>query len=188
MCPKVKLFLYYFDFIGIVPQFRILKYDSYKTIFSSIISIIITISLLGFSIYSIIDYLKFENPSISYLKKYDYATNNTILLKDTLFMFKAKKIYNNNNEANLDLVGYYTSDFYKKNLGIESCQIGKNINIKFKDDLENKYNDKIDQFYCISSEHGDLPLFFYSGIIKQERSYLIIDIFDKDINDTCLDY
>ena len=67
MCSNAKLFFYSFDFIGIVPQFRILKYDSYKSIFSTIISIIITISSIVFTIYSIIDYIKFNNPSLSYL-------------------------------------------------------------------------------------------------------------------------
>ena len=81
-----KFFLYAFDFIGPVPQFRILKYDSYKNIFSSILSIIIIATSIGFTIYSIIDYLQFGNPSISYLKKYD---NDSISLKDNLFMFKA---------------------------------------------------------------------------------------------------
>ena len=93
MCSNVKLFLYTFDFIGMVPQFRILKNDSYKSIFSSIISIIITIASIVFSIYSIIDYLKFNNPTISYLKRYDNALNNTIFLKDTLFMFKVYNMF-----------------------------------------------------------------------------------------------
>ena len=84
MCTNSKLFLCAFDFMGLIPQFRILKYDNYKSIFSTIISIIIILSSIAFSIYSIIDYIKFNNPSISYLKKYD---NNTIFLKDNLFKF-----------------------------------------------------------------------------------------------------
>ena len=178
MCPKVKLFLYTFDFIGIVPQFRILKYDSYKSIFSLIISIIITISSIIFSIYSIIDYLKFNNPSISYLMRYDNESNNTIFLKDTIFMFR---VYDYD-ETDLKFIVYYFSEIIITKLNVEKCQ-GKNINIKFKDDLEKKYNDRINEYYCISYEHGNLPLFSNPGLIKKEKSYISIFV----LNDTCFD-
>jgi len=189
MCPNFKLFLYTFDFIGIVPQFRIFKYYSYKSIFSAIISIIITISSIGFSIYSISDYLKFNNPSISYLKRYDNASNNTIFLKDTLFMFRLYRVNQDLNGTGLKFIVYYFSEFTITELNIERCQIGKNINIKFKDDLENKYNDKIKKYYCISSEHGDLPLFSNPGLIKKKKSYINIFIYNdnEDDNNTCLD-
>ena len=138
MCPNAKLFFYSFDFIGIVPQFRILKYDSYKSIFSTIISIIITISSIAFTIYSIIDYIKFKNPSISYLIRFDNTLNNTIFLKDTLFMFRAYRTYLDSSEADLNFIGYYYSNFKYIELNIERCEIGENISIKFKDDLEKK--------------------------------------------------
>ena len=130
MCPKIKLFLYTFDFIGMVPQFRILKYDSYKSIFSIIISIIIIISSIGFAIYSIIDYIKFNNPSISYLIRFDNKLNNTIFLKDTLFMFRAYRTYLDSSEADLNFIGYYYNNFEYIELNIERCQIGKNITLK----------------------------------------------------------
>ena len=72
------LFLYAFDFSGIIPQFRILKFDSYKSIFSTIISFIIIISSIGFFIYSIFDYIKYNNCTISYFKGYDKSLNKTI--------------------------------------------------------------------------------------------------------------
>ena len=195
MCPNVKLFLYTFDFIGIVPQFRILKYNSYKSIFSSIISIIITISFIGFSIYSIIDYLKFKNPSISYLKGYDNSSNHTTLLNDTLFMFRVYRVYYESNETDMKFEAYYFREFSITQLNIERCQIGKNINIKFKDDLEGKLDDKISNYYCISSEHGNLPLFSNPGLIKKEKSFISIFILNDDDNEddndedsyTCLD-
>ena len=129
-----------------VPQFRILKYDSYRSIFSSIISIIITIVSIVFFIYSIIDYLKFNDPSISYLIKYENALNNTIFIKDILFMFRVSNKYIN--DFNFEAI--YLTDFDVIHLNIERCQIGKNINIKFKDHLEKKYNDRINEYYCIS--------------------------------------
>ena len=89
MCTNTKLFFYSLDFTGLIPQFRIFKNDRYKSIFSTILSIIIILSSIGFSIYSVIEYLQFNNPSISYLKKY---INETIFLKDNLFMFRADGI------------------------------------------------------------------------------------------------
>ena len=106
MCPKIKLFLYRFDFIGIVPQFRILKYDSFRSIFSLITSIIITIASIVFSIYSIIDYLKFNNSTISYLNRYDNTLNNTIFIKDILLMFRAYKFYYIDNNLSI----YYNAN------------------------------------------------------------------------------
>ena len=186
MCSNAKLFFYSFDFIGIVPQFRIFNYDSYKSIFSTIISIIITISSIVFTIYSIIDYIKFNNPSISYLIRFDNALNNTIFLKDTLFMFRAFRTYLDSKETDLNYIGYYFSNFKNIELNIEHCQIGKNINIKYKDDLEkNKYIDKINKYYCISSEHENLPLFYNPGLINDEKS--LINIFVLNDNNTCLD-
>jgi len=181
MCSNVKLFLYTFDFIGIVPQFRILKYNMYKSIFSSIISIIITISFIGFSIYSIIDYLKFKNPSISYLKGYDNTSNHTILLNDTLFMFRAYRINYDFYETDMKFEAYYFNEFDIIELNIERCQLGKNINIKFKDGLE-KLNDNINDSYCISSEHGNLPLFSNPGLNKKAKSFINIFILNNNDN------
>ncbi len=132
MCSNVKLFFYRFDFIGIIPQFRILKSDSYKSIVSTIISIIIALTSIGFSIYTIIDYLKFNNPSISYLIRNNYKSNNTIFLKDTLLMFKFYRSYTDSNEADLDFMIYYFNGSNYIELNFDHCQIGKNINLNLK--------------------------------------------------------
>ena len=186
MCSNAKLFFYSFDFIGIVPQFRIFKYDSYKSIFSTIISIIITISSIVFTIYSIIDYIKFNNPSISYLIRFDNSLNNTIFLKDTLFMFRFYRVYFNSSESDLNSLGHYYSNFKNIDLNIERCQIGKNINIKFKEYLEKNYKDQINKYYCISSDHGNLPLFYNPGLLNDEKSLININVLNDD--DNCFDY
>ena len=186
MCSNAKLFFYSFDFIGIVPQFRIFKYDSYKSIFSTIISIIITICSIVFTIYSIIDYIKFNNPSISYLIRFDNSLNNTIFLKDTLFMFRFYRVYFNSSESDLNSLGHYYSNFKNIDLNIERCQIGKNINIKFKEYLEKNYKDQINKYYCISSDHGNLPLFYNPGLLNDEKSLININVLNDD--DNCFDY
>jgi len=185
MCTNVKLFLYRFDFIGIIPQFRILKNDNYKSIVSTIISIIIALTSVGFSIYSIIDYLKFNNPSISYLIRNNYKSNNTIFLKDTLLMFKFYRSYTDSNEADLDFMVYYFNGYNYIELNFDHCQIGKNINIKFKDDLEKRKYDKINEYYCISSEYENLPLFYNSGLFEEDEGYINFFIFND--NNTCSD-
>jgi len=118
-----------------------------------------TFSSIIFTIYSIIDYIKFNNPSISYLIRFDNSLNNTIYLRDTLFMFRFYRVYLNSSETDLNYRGKYFSNFKNIELNIERCEIGKNMNIKFKECLEKKYKDQINKYYCISSEHENLPLF-----------------------------
>ena len=176
---NTKLFFYSFDFTGLIPQFRIFKNDRYKSIFSTILSIIIILSSIGFSIYSIIEYLQFNNPSISYLKKYD---NETIFLKDNLFMFRADGICRDISVNKLKLkynVSYTFGEGNTTFLNIEPCEIGKNINIEFKDDLDKKYRQRINEFYCISSEHENLSLYYRPSSSIDRMSYITIDIYNE---------
>ena len=165
MCNNANLFFYYLDFSGIIPQFRILNNNRYKSIPSTIISIIIIIFSITFSIYSIIEYMKYDSPSIFYLKKYDNISNKTLLLKDTLFMLRASAICT---EPYSLLELEYKADYLPKNkmtnLNIEECKIGKIINIKFKDTLDKiSYISNINDYLCISSEHENLPLSYKPG-------------------------
>ena len=176
MNKKIKLLLYYFDFTGVTPQFRILNYDSYRSIFSSILSILIILFSINFSIISFLDYLKFNNPSVSYMKRVDFESNSTFLLKDTLFMFKALG-FTFGSEVKFNYLGYYFFDDYQTiELNLEVCEIGKNINVKFKDLLIKNLNTSINTYYCISAEHGNLPLYYNPAKIN-EISYLSIEIY-----------
>ena len=165
MGNSAKLFFYYLDFSGIIPQFRILNNDSYKSIPSTIISVIIIVSSITFSIYSIIEYMKNNNPSIFYLQRYDNISNKTLLLKDTLFMFNANGLcFDDFSEIDIDLHLIYLSEYEYTDLIIEKCQIGKNINIKFKDILENKKNEiAIGEYLCISSEQQNFSFSYELG-------------------------
>ena len=51
------------DFIGPIPEFRILDETRYKSIFSSILSILLIIFSIVFVIYSFDEYLK-QNPKL----------------------------------------------------------------------------------------------------------------------------
>ena len=62
---KIKKILLNCDFIGFIPSFRILDETRYKSIFSSILSILIIIFSIIFVCYSFAEYVK-QNPKVEY--------------------------------------------------------------------------------------------------------------------------
>ena len=174
MKNNYKSFLYAFDLLGMKPQLRIFNNKSYKSLFSSLTSIIILVLCIAFSIYSIIIYFKFENPSVTYSKDNDKSTNRVIFLKDTLLMFKfiETSSLNINNEipetffSPFHVNAYYNGTYIKNQLTTEKCELGKNINIKYKSIVEEmkKAGNSIDEFYCFSHIHGNYSLSFIPEI------------------------
>jgi hypothetical protein len=73
-------------------------------------------------------------------------------------MFKTSEYYTVQS-GKIKYFAYRVQENNKINLNFEPCEIGKNINIKFKDDLE-KAIINISDYDCISSEHGNIPLFY----------------------------
>ena len=57
---------------------------------------------------------------------------------------------------------YYNGTRVNTLLDIETCEIGKNIDTKYQDFLNDKSNfgKKVDEFYCISSEFENISLFY----------------------------
>ena len=85
--PKTyKDYLYIFDLLGNPPKLRIFNEDNYKSIFSSILSILLIVVSIIFTVYSLIDYLEYKNPVVVYSKDNDKSTNRTILLNETLII------------------------------------------------------------------------------------------------------
>ena len=177
---KAKLLLYSLDFSGLVPQFRILNYDSYKSIFSTIISFMVILFSLCFAINFTINYFLFKNPSISYLKRFDNASNRTINLKDTLFMFRVFGKCDNNYNLEYEYFPSYVNGEIIQPLKIEKCEIGKNINSKFKETVEKIYNKTKNEYYCISSEYGNLSLYYDPGVLDTKESSIEIEIHDNN--------
>ena len=87
MALKIKPILFKLDFIGFIPQFRILDEFRYKSVFSSILSIIIILFSIFFVLYSLIDFIH-QQPKVEYYKNNDYETNKTFLINDSLLMFQ----------------------------------------------------------------------------------------------------
>jgi len=173
MFKNYQSFLYKFDLIGANPQLFIFNDRRYKTIFSSITSIIIVLVSIIFGILSLNEYLKYENPIIVYSKDNDSKTQRIISIKDTILLFQL--VDTSYNVINKD-IAYYLGDFsiifdngtYENNkLEIENCEIGKNIDIKYKDYINEKYTfeRKIEDFYCISfKDDNNKSLFYYPNI------------------------
>ena len=64
---KLKQILLKCDFIGCIPDFRILNETRYKSIFSSILSILIIIFSIIFICYSFVEYINL-NTKVEYYK------------------------------------------------------------------------------------------------------------------------
>ena len=140
------------DFIGAIPEFRILNETRYKSIFSSILSILLIIFSIFFVIYSFVDYLN-QNPKVEYYKNNDNSTNKTYVLSDSLLMFKPSFLCTYNFYLNpiIDFISYNGKE--SEHFTVEPCQLGKNLNLKYKEVIE-KFekveNLKLEDFYCIN--------------------------------------
>ena len=169
---KLGSFLYTLDLIGISPQLFIFKNKRYKSIFSSILSLLIILASIGFIIYSLNEYLKFKTPSIAYSKDNDRKTKRGFLLKKYILAFQLVDAidtfyFNTINKS----IAYYKADFniYYNNgsmenteLDIENCEFGKNIDLNYKDLFKNgnTYGRKIEEFYCLNTQDTNLSLFY----------------------------
>jgi len=180
MLAKIKNVLFKLDLIGPSPQLYIFNNNKYKTFFSFFISLIIIIFSVFFTIFSLVQYFKYENPMISYTRGNDKSTKREILLKDIFLMFQLMDSTSHNHID--DSIAYFESNYtilYDKGkvergpLKIERCELGKNIDLKYKDFIIGKSNFgiPIEDFYCFSPDNRDLSLFYYP-----DDGYNLIDI------------
>ena len=156
MLEKIKSCLFLFDFMGLYPNLRILNSSNYKSAISSTISVLIILLSLSFSIYSIIDYLN-QNPIISYYKSVDNEVNKTIKLSDTFLMFNITA----NCPVSFDFLAIYMSNYVDEKIKVEPCELGKNIDLKYKDLIENIENVEdvsLNDYKCLNL-NNNLTLF-----------------------------
>ena len=200
MFKKLKKLLFLLDFSGTSPNLRILNNNNYKSILSSIISIIIIIISLSFVVYSIIDFAN-QNPIISYYKNIDNNINKTFQISDSFLMFKFT-LYSQCVED--DYQGKYMSHYIngelKNEFELEKCELGKNIDLKYKniiEDFEKDNNENISNYLCpnyrgekisISDKQNNVSYLslFISKNIKENCSnidpfYLIEIVSENDI-------
>jgi len=173
MLSKISNILYNFDLIGPSPQLYIFNNNRYKTFFSFIISIIIIMFSVIFTIFSLVQYFKYQSPMISYTRSNDKSTNREILLKDTFLMFQLIDSTSVNRID--DSIAYFESSYttiYDNGkveegpLKIEKCELGKNIDLKFKEFIIGKSNfgRPVEDFYCFSPNNENLSLFYYPDV------------------------
>ena len=86
MKETFKKYLYIFDLLSKPPQLRIFSNDRYKSTLTSILSIVLIIFSIAFTVGSLIDFFKYKNPNVVYSKNNDNLTNRTILIKDSLLI------------------------------------------------------------------------------------------------------
>ena len=160
---KIKPILYKFDFIGFTPQLKILNESRYKSIFSSILSILIIIFSIVFVSYSFSEYIQ-QNPNVEYYKSNDYTTNKTLVISDSLLMFRYLFWCSDNSMDHSFEIRLVNQLSLSPKFALETCELGKNINIKYKEvieKLEKTENQAISDFFCINYNNTNLTL--YSG-------------------------
>ena len=158
---KIKSLLLKADFIGFIPQLRILEETRYKSLFSSVLSIIIIIFSVAFIFYSFVDYLN-QNPNVLYYKNNDLITNKTYTISNSLLMFQNSFICISNNsldEPNLTISARDSTQTFFQDIDYEPCELGKNLDMKYKDLLEeiDRIEDyKISSYNCLNFHGKDL--------------------------------
>ena len=184
MLEKTKQFLYFLDFTGIYPSLRIFNHDNYKTNISSIISVIVIITSVTFIIYSIVDFVN-QNPDIIYYKNIDNNINKTFKISDSFQMVKfsgSDLCMNNKEEPNMIWAG----GGYEIPFGLETCELGKNIDLKFKsliEKFEKNTGDNISEYFCVDFNGTNIDIFNN----ENDKGYLRIG-YMKELKETCKAY
>ena len=163
------------DFIGHIPEFRILYDTRYKSIFSSILSILLIIFAISFIIYSFDEYLN-QNPKVEYYKNNDYSTNKTFLISDSLLMFKYNFFCISNYSIKPDVDIYLEVSRSIQHFTLEPCELGKNINIKHKEVIEKfEANQiwKLEDFYCINYNNSNVTLYSHPSLTSRDEPFLV---------------
>ena len=189
MTIKIKSLLYKFDFIGLIPQFRILEETRYKSVFSSFLSIAVVIFSIAFVVYSFIDYLH-QNPHLQYYKNNDYSTNKTYTISNSLLMFK-NDFYCFSNDSDISKLIVTKWDDPRNNLlyeyiNYEPCELGKNLDIKYKniiETFERIEETNISEYTCLNFNNTNFTLYDNPQISDQYERYL-----ELRLESTCEDY
>ena len=176
---KFKPTLLKCDFIGLTPQLRILNENSYKSIFSAILSVLLIIFSIIFLLYSFVEYVN-QNPNVEYYKNNDNLTNKTVILSDTLLMFQYFFFcYGFKREYPLEVTSIDNNRETITKLELEPCELGKNINLKYKELVE-KFEKteplKINEFCCINFNNTNLTIFDEPSKSHDLGNYLHVEL------------
>ena len=188
MTIKIKSLLYKFDFIGLIPQFRILEETRYKSVFSSFLSIAVVIFSIAFVVYSFIDYLH-QNPHLQYYKNNDYSTNKTYTISNSLLMFKNDfYCFSNDSDISKLIVTKWDDpgNLLYEYINYEPCELGKNLDIKYKniiETFERVEETNISEYTCLNFNNTKFTLYDNSQISDNYERFL-----ELRLESTCEDY
>ena len=166
------------DFIGPIPEFRILDDTRYKSIFSSILSILLIIFSIVFIIYSFDEYLK-QKPKVEYYKNNDNSTNKTFVLNDSLLMFQYYFFCISNFTVKPYVDIYLDVSRSIKQFTLEPCELGKNLNLKYKkviEQFETFKEMKLKEFYCINYNNSNATLYSHPSLTSKDEPSLVFKI------------
>ena len=181
---KIKSLLFKTDFIGFIPQLRILEERRYKSLFSSILSIIIIIFSVAFIFYSFVDYLN-QNPNVLFYKNNDLITNKTYTISNSLLMFqKSFSCISNNSldEPNLTISARDSTQTFFQDIDYEPCELGKNLDMKYKDiveEFERNENEKISEYSCLNFNGKDFTLFGSLNLDSELERHLQFELYSS---------
>ena len=194
MLQKAVNFIYNFDIIGPSPKLYIFNKETYKTVFSLILSMLIIISSFIYILYSVVDYIQNNRPNVVYSKSNDNNEERKINLKEVLLMFQILD-YNTMKKVN-ESIAYFESfyaaiydnakvNFYP--IEVKACKPGENLNVKYENYLKHKFDElaevqvqedkNIKDFYCINTQNIDLSLFYEPNV---GYSYLDLNLILKN--------
>ena len=186
MARSFKLILFKLDFLGIIPQMKIFNNNIYKSMLSSIFSIIVIIFSITFGIYSFIEFIN-QNPMIDYYKANDFITKRTIEISDSFIMFQIIALdCNYRIRTNLSFESFYYStkiQDFSNSLIVEPCQYGKNIDLKYQKLIENfeiREKESIKNFFCINFKDKNISFFHHPNESNSIDNYIELTIKSKD--------
>ena len=176
MAFKIKPLLFKCDFIGFIPQFRILEETRYKSLFSSFLSIAIIVFSVAFVFYSLLDYLN-QNPQVQYYKNNDYSTNKTFTISNSLLMFQNNFLCNSSDSDNSKLIITINDpkNLFQKEIDYEACELGKNLDIKYKgivEAFEKIEMAKLSDYFCLNFHDQEFTLINNPYIPDEFEKYL----------------
>ena len=173
MLIKIQSFLSTIDLIGIIPQLYIFNNNKYNSFLSSIISFIILLFSIFFAVFSLNEYLKYQNPFVIYSKANDMNTGRSVPLKDLFLMFQIVESTGletiNKSIAFYEaeyLIIYNNGSYINFPIEIENCNKDKHPNSYYKELIYNYagFGKTVSDFYCINSKIEELELFYYPDI------------------------
>ena len=181
MLNKITNFIYNFDVLGPSPKLYIFNKERYQSVFSLIISILIILMSIIFILYSLIDYITNDKPTVVYSKSNDKNEQRKMKLKDMLLMFQIidYKSMKTINDSITDFEATFTEIYDNAQvkysiLNVKKCKPGENMNKNYERYLKEKINElsqeqvqedkQVEDFYCLSGENSELSLFYNPNI------------------------